>query len=442
MAARLRGWALGTAVVVLSALAAVGGGVAIRQHVVAQEALRVAEARELALLGVASRVTEPYAAVALGAAAVKVHADDQTRTALADTMISERQAAFRGTGIVAAMAMGADGKTALVADQDLGVALWTLSPPGGPGSRLDAIRAGVLESRFGGVRAVALSADARTALIGDVDGSASLWNTTDRDHPVKTATLEGGSVRNAALTSDGKTALIGHEDGGVAVWDLTGARPVRAATLTAHRSALRSLGLSADGRIAVTVSEQGSTVWDLSDRTRPVQGGELSTAGTASAAVALTADGRTTLVGGTLWDVSDPARPQRLASLPDVEHLMVSAALTPDSGFAITAEADGRTVVWDLRDRRRPSRMAVFKAPDTRVDEVALNADGKVALIATAKSGVFSWDLTGISGDPLPDVCAGGRTALSITRTWWNDTTKGKPWPDSFGNRNSFEPCA
>ncbi|NUW43298.1 WD40 repeat domain-containing protein [Nonomuraea rhodomycinica] len=429
--------------VALIAIAAAATGMAVHQHLTAREAERVAEARELALLGVASRVTEPYAAVALGVAAVRIHADDQTRTALVDTMVSERQAIFRGTDIVAAIAISADGRTALVADQNQGVALWTLSPSGRPDGRLDAIRAGVLESQGGEVRAVALSLDGRVALVSAGEGFATLWNTTDREHPARLATLEGGSVRHVALSGNGKTALIGHDDGNVAVWDLAQpSRPVRVAALATHRSVLRSLGLSADGRIAVTVRERASTVWDLSDLARPIQGGGLDTADTASAAAALTADGRTALVGSALWDVSNPTRPQRLTSLPDVEHMVVSAALTSNGGFAMTGEAGGRTVVWDLRDRARPSRIAVLKAPVTQVDEVALNADGNIALIGTPKWGVFSWDLTGLSGDPFHDLCGGGRTGLSITRAWWSHFTKSKPWPDSFGDRDSFEPCA
>src|SRR5437868_917755 len=158
-AARRRSRLLIAALVVLSVITVAAGVAGIRERDMAREASRVGEARELALVGAASRVSEPYAAVALGSAAVKVHADDQTRTALADIMISQRQGLFRGTGIVADIAMSADGESALVADQYRGVAMWKLSPPGGADSRLGAVRAGVLESRTVGVGAVALSAD-------------------------------------------------------------------------------------------------------------------------------------------------------------------------------------------------------------------------------------------------------------------------------------------
>ncbi|MER7499216.1 WD40 repeat domain-containing protein [Nonomuraea pusilla] len=427
--------------VALTALATAGGGVAIHQRNLAREAGRVAEARELALLGVASRVTEPYAAVALGAAAERIHADDQTRAALAETVIAGRQAGFRGTSVVAAMAMSADGQTALIADQNLGVALWDLSPSGGPGLHLGSVRAGVLESRAA-VRAVALSTDGRIALLGHDDDTASLWDTADHDRPVRTATLEGGPARQAVLSADRKTTLLGYENGSVGVWDIAvPARPALAATLAGDGSDLRGLGLSADGRTAVTLSGRAATVWDLSDRARPVRHRSLDRGDTASAGVAVTSDGRIALVGSELWDVSEAASPRRLGALPGLRKAVSSAALTPDGSRAVTAETDGRTVLWDLEDRARPSLMTVLKAPVTHLDEVALSADGRIALVATAAAGVLSWDLTGITGDPLHDAC-GRDGRLPITRARWNDLTDGEPWPDSFGDGDSFDPCA
>ncbi len=76
-----------------------------------------------------------------------------------------------------------------------------------------------LEGHEGGVRAVALAADATRALSGGDDGTLRLW---DLESGAEMRRLEGheGWVNAVAVTADGTRALSGGFDRTLRLWDL------------------------------------------------------------------------------------------------------------------------------------------------------------------------------------------------------------------------------
>ncbi|MFF3672283.1 WD40 repeat domain-containing protein [Microtetraspora malaysiensis] len=367
-----------------------------------------------------------------------------------DSLVSERRAALLGSINVRAVALSADGRTALTSDLEQGVVLWALSRTQQPGRRsLDAIKLATLKSDAGGVGALALTPDGRTALTGYDDGSASIWDLADKSHPVETATLgepdDATAVRYVALTPDGKTALIGHDDGSVTMWDPTKKYRPALLMLKTHTTGLRGLGLSADGRTVVIVSKSAGFVWDLTDRSRPLQVGTLTRAESEWEGVAVSADGRTVVTGSwssaDVWDVTDRAHPIYLSSLPGVSGRVDSVALSQDGRTALTSGDGGSTTLWELKDRSHPIKMAPLDVPADDVRSVALDAEGKTPVVGTGRWGAVVWSLDGISTDPLSDACADARFQVRIYPESWDSLINGEEWSRYFEDRSSFELC-
>jgi hypothetical protein len=97
------------------------------------------------------------------------------------------------------------------------------------------------------VRAVALAADGRTALTGSGDGTAIVWDLTNPTRPARRAALTGhtGAVSAVALAADGRTALTGSTDRTAIVWDRSPEIEF-AAHVIDHTCAAAGRGLSQD----------------------------------------------------------------------------------------------------------------------------------------------------------------------------------------------------
>ena len=122
--------------------------------------------------------------------------------------------------------------------------IWpTLAQPG------EALRQ-TLTGHAGGVDAVAVSADGRTAVSGGGDGTVRVWDLAGTAAP-RVLTGHAGGVQAVAVSADGRTAVSGGDgDGTVRVWDLAGTAAPR--VLTGHDGDVQAVAVSADGRTAVS----------------------------------------------------------------------------------------------------------------------------------------------------------------------------------------------
>lgn len=121
-----------------------------------------------------------------------------------------------------------------------------------------------LRGHGGPVRAIAVAADGETALTGSFDQSAILWRLPSGSAEAVLRFHEGAINAVAALHGGG--FATGAEDGRIALW--RGAGPAPAQVLQGHGGPVAALAVSPDsGHIA-------SASWDETIRVTPLAGGE------------------------------------------------------------------------------------------------------------------------------------------------------------------------
>ena len=108
--------------------------------------------------------------------------------------------------------------------------------------------------------AVAVTADGATAVTGGEDGTVRVWDLTRKG--AGEAHRPPGPVWAVAVTADGATAVTGGRDVTVRVWDLT--RKKEQARLTGHDRRVRAVAVTADGATAASGGDDLTVrVWDL-----------------------------------------------------------------------------------------------------------------------------------------------------------------------------------
>jgi WD40 repeat protein/serine/threonine protein kinase len=183
----------------------------------------------------------------------------------------------QGTDVAA---LSANGKTALTVHENT-TRLWdvaTRKPIGAP-------------LQHQGVQALALSADGKTALTGSVDNTARLWN-ADTSNPIGAPLQHQSAIIRVALSADGKAALTVSNDT-ARLWDVASGKPI--GPPLRHQNVIRAACLSADGKIALTGSlDKTARLWETAtgnpigpalEHNEPVDD------------VALSADGKTAVTG-------------------------------------------------------------------------------------------------------------------------------------------------
>src|SRR5215469_2783470 len=116
-----------------------------------------------------------------------------------------------------------------------------------------------LRGHGGPVRALAVSADGKTAISGSFDETAIRWSLA-RDAAEQVMRFHDGSVNAVALLADGRIATAG-QDRRVAVWTPGADQP--ATVLTGHEAPIAALAASPDGKWLA------SGAWDHTVRVWP-----------------------------------------------------------------------------------------------------------------------------------------------------------------------------
>lgn len=285
-----------------------------------------------------------------------------------------------------------------------------------------------LRGHGGPVRALAVLADGGTALSGSFDTSAILW---DLAHGTAKQVLRGhdGAVNAVALLPDGRAVTAG-ADARIAVWIPGNPAPDR--VLAGHTGPVAALAVSPAGdRIA-------SASWDHTVRLWPLTGGEplvLSGHTQNVNGVAFLPDGGGLVSAGydatvRLWPLTRPGAPL-VVELPAP---LNAVAVTPDGEIAV-AGADGRVYFLSATGERKGTAAA---AP-TPIVALALSRDGSRLAAASVDGSVAIIDRPGrsvlrrLAGTGpvwaaafLPD----GRTLLTggadrLVRRW--DSETGEP---------------
>jgi cytochrome c len=233
-----------------------------------------------------------------------------------------------------------------------------------------------LRGHGGPVRALALSADGTTALSGSFDGSAILWS-LPRSAATQVLRFHDDAVNAVALLKDGRAVTAG-ADGRIAVW--TAGRDQPDTVLQGHTATVAALGISPDGATLASAS------WDHTLRLWPLAGGAphvLEGHAQNVNGVAFTPDGKAVVSAAydltlRIWPL-DGAAPT-IVTLPAP---LSAVAIAPD-GEIVAAGANG--MVYFLKSSGEIS--GEVQAAPTPVIGLAVSPDGALVAAASIRGSV------------------------------------------------------
>jgi cytochrome c len=303
--------------------------------------------------------------------------------ALCSLAITPALAQLRGHGgPVRALAISADGHTAVSGSFDSTAIRWSLT-------RNAAEQ--VLRFHDDAVNALVLFKDGRTATAG-ADGRIAIW-TAGNAQP--DAVLEGHTAPIVALavSPDGTTLASASWDQTVRLWPLAGGAP---RVLDGHTQNVNGVAFAPDGRTVVSVSyDQSLRIWPLAGSSSPV----VVTLPVPLNAVAIGSDGEIAAGGadGRLYFVTgDGARAGEAAAGP---RPVISIAISPDGALVAAAGIGGTVAVID-RKTRDLARTLV--GPGLPVWSVVFLPDSRTLLTGGADNIIRRWNaVTGEPVDPL-----------------------------------------
>jgi cytochrome c len=227
-----------------------------------------------------------------------------------------------------------------------------------------------LRGHGGPVRALAITADGKTAISGSFDETAIRWSLA-RDAAEQVMRFHEGSVNAVALLPDGRIATAG-QDRRVALWTPGADRP--ATVFDGHEAPVVALAAAPDGALIASAS------WDRTVRLWPLAGGAprvLEGHQQNVNGVAFTPDGRAVVSAGydltlRIWPLAGGA--PTVATLPSP----LNAVAVAGDGEIVTGGADGKVYFVSPSGEVR----GTVAAAETPIIALALSRDG--ALVAAA----------------------------------------------------------
>jgi cytochrome c len=308
------------------------------------------------------------------------------------TPTTDAFAQLRGHGgPVRALAISADAQSAISGSFDSTAIRWSLA-------RNAAEQ--VLRFHADAVNAVALLGKERAATAG-ADGRIAIW-TIGKTEP--DTVLEGhtGPIVALALSPDGATLASASWDRTVRLWPLAGGAP---RVLDEHTQNVNGVAFTADGKALVSVS------YDLSVRIWPLSGTQAPTVvsmPTPLNAVAAGADGEIAVGGadGKVYFLTPSG--ERAGEVAAGPRPVISMALSPDGALVAAAGIGGTVAVID-RKARTLARTLV--GPGLPVWSVVFSPDSRTLLTGGADNIIRRWNaatdepvdpiLIETAGDPL-----------------------------------------
>jgi cytochrome c len=300
-----------------------------------------------------------------------------------------------------------------------------------------------LSGHGGAVRALAVSADGTTALSGSFDALAIRWSLR-RNVAEQVLRLHDSAVNAVVFLNDGR-AVTAAADARIGIW--TPGNPVPDAILEGHSGPVAAIAVSSDGMTLASASwDRTIRLWRLAGGAATVLEGHQQNAN----GVAFTTDGKSLVSAG--YDATVRIWPLRSQDAPLVAALPapLNAVVVAPDGEIATAGADGQIYFLSPEGRRS----GVVAASSSPITSLAMTADsGRIAAASTSgsiaivdrKTRSLARSLAG-SGVPIWAVAFApdGRTLLSgggdrMIRRW--DAETGKP-KDAVAIDNPEDPLS
>jgi cytochrome c len=234
-----------------------------------------------------------------------------------------------------------------------------------------------LRGHGGPVRALAVSADGATAISGSFDSSAIRWSLA-QNAAEQVLRFHDDAVNAVALLHDGRAVTAG-ADGRIAVW--TAGKPQPDTVLEGHTAPIVALAVSPDGATLASAS------WDQTVRLWPVAGGapRVLEGHTQNVnGVAFTPDGRAVVSAAydltlRIWPLAENGSPTIL-TLPTP----LSAVTVAPDGEIIAAGANGKVYLLTLSGEVSGE----VQASPTPIISVAVSRDGTFVAAAGIRGSV------------------------------------------------------
>jgi cytochrome c len=291
---------------------------------------------------------------------------------------SPAQAQLRGHGgPVRALAVSADGKTAISGSFDSSAIVWNLESNAAEQ---------VLRFHDSAVNAVAILPDGRFITAG-ADAKIAIWR---RGATAPETVLEGHTAPVVALavSPDGQTLASASWDHSVRLWPLTGGAP---RVLEGHAQNVNGVAFRPDGKSVVSVG------YDWTFRFWPLASGEQPTSVRLPSelnAVVVAPDGEQFCGGadGKLYILGDP-----VSVIEDaVSTPIISLAVSGDGKLIAAAGIRGAVTIVDRKARKV---LRTLVGPGMPVWSVAFLPDNRTLLTGGADRMIRRWDAT--TGDPI-----------------------------------------
>ncbi len=235
-----------------------------------------------------------------------------------------------------------------------------------------------LRGHGGPVRALAIAADGKTALSGSFDTSAIRWSLT-RNAAEQVMRFHESAVNAVAILPNGELVTAG-EDARIAIWRPGEAQPVR--ILEGHQGPIVSIAVSKDGNSIASASwDRTVRVWAVAGGTpRVFEGHQSNVNGTA-----FTPDGNAVVSAGydatvRIWPLAGGTSPPTVVTLPTP----VNTVSVSRDGEILAAGADGKIYFVSTKGEKR-GEIGIGPSP---IISLAISPDGKFAAAATVRGAV------------------------------------------------------
>jgi cytochrome c len=289
-------------------------------------------------------------------------------------------------GPVRAVAVGADGRSALSGSFDTSAIRWSLEKNAAEQ---------VLRFHESAVNAVAMLGDGRLVTGGE-DGKIAIW-APGNPQPVRTFEGHTAPIVGLAVSPDGATVASASWDRTVRLWPIAGGEP---RVLEGHNQNVNGVAFAHDGKHLVSVG------YDATVRIWPLGGGApvIVTLPTPLNAVAIAPDGEVIAAGSdrNIWFLS-PTGEQR-GSVDAGETPIISVAVSPDGELVAAAGIRGSVGIVE-RKARKLARTLV--GPGLPVWSVAFFPDSRTILTGGTDRMLRRWDAR--TGDHIGAVAMGGQ---------------------------------